>query len=364
MKILFLNSLGKTQWGGGEKWMLISGKGLASRGHQVTIACIKGSIIEQKSKDIGLNTWNYSIPADIAFWKEAPLKTYLKRYKIDVLICCQNKDVKIGAKAARKIGSKAIFARQGIQNLTNKKKYIKPFSIYIDGIIANTLSIKNIYEAFGWFPENFIHVIYNGVEIPVNTESVNLHELYMLPDKSKTIFSAGRLDPQKGFDLLIDVAVKAKKQNLNWQFIIAGEGKTKDQLKSIAEKKGVSDLMHFIGFSYDIQTLLKSSDIFVLPSRYEGMPNALLEAMAMGKASVATRVNGAPELIEDGISGFLVESENVDQLFQKLELLLTDNSLRISMGQKALSRVKNHFTINKMIDKLEALLLKQISKTN
>lgn len=364
MKILFLNSLGKTKWGGGEKWMIVSGEGLVSRGHQVTIACIKGSIIEQKSKEAGLNTWNYSIPADIAFWKEAPLKTYLNQYKIDVLICCQNKDVKIGAKAARKIGLKAIFARQGIQNLTNKKKYIKPFTKYIDGIITNTLSIKKIYKAFGWFPEHFIHVIYNGVEIPINTESINLHKLYSLTAKSKTIFSAGRLDPQKGFDLLIDVAVKVKQQNLNWQFIIAGEGKIKNQLKNIAEKKGVSSIIHFIGFSYKIPTLLKSCDIFVLPSRYEGMPNALLEAMAMGKASVATRVNGASELIDDGISGFLVESENVNQLFNRLEVLLSDDSLRISMENNAFARIKNHFTIDKMIDNLEVLFLKHINDTD
>ena len=73
----------------------------------------------------------------------------------------------------------------------------------------------------------------------------------------------------------------------------------------------------------------------MLPSRYEGMPNALLEAMAMGKASVATSVNGAPELVEEGVSGFLVASENVDQLFTKINELLTNESLRKSMENRA-----------------------------
>jgi len=363
MNILFLNSLGKSKWGGGEKWMILAGKGLADRGHRVTIACRPGSKIEQKSIVKGLDTWHFSIPADIAFWKIYPLKNYLKKNSIDVLICCQNKDVKIGARAARSLGTPAIFARQGIQNLTNKKKYIRPFTQYIDGIITNTLSIKKVYEGFKWFPENFIHVIYNGIEIPKNNLPINLYETYDLPHDSKIIFSAGRIDYQKGFDLIIKVAIKAKSQGLNWQFLIAGEGKIKEKLINYSKNEKVSELIHFIGFSDQIPSLLDAAEVFVFPSRYEGMPNALLEAMAIGKASVATSVNGAPELVENGVSGFLVDSENVDQIFDRLNELLTNEKLRKSMGKEALLRVKNNFTVEKMIDNLEILFQNQITKS-
>lgn len=107
-------------------------------------------------------------------------------------------------------------------------------------------------------------------------------------------------------------------------------------------------------------SLLVSADIFVLPSRYEGMPNVLLEAMAMKKASVATAVNGAPELVENGVSGLLVESENVSQLYDKIAELLSNETLRGSMEIKAKLRVKEYFTIPTMIDKLESLFYKQI----
>ena len=363
MNILFLNSLGKSKWGGGEKWMVLAGKGLTNRGHHVTIACRPDSTIEQKSMEKGLNVFHFVIPSDIAFWKMVALKTLLSKSRIDVLICCQNKDVKIGARAARSLGIKAIFARQGIQNLTNKKKYIKPFTHYIDGIITNANSIKKTYENFGWFPDDFIHVVYNGVELPVNTPIMDLHEEYELAQKSQTIFSAGRLDHQKGFDLLIKVALKAKQQQLNWQFVIAGNGKLKNELTSMVKKSGVTDMVHFIGFSDQVPSLVKSADVFVLPSRYEGMPNAVLEAMSMGKACVATSVNGAPELVEDGISGFLVASENVDQLFEKLKIILADEKLRMSMGLKARERVQSHFTIENMIDNLEKLFKNQIEKS-
>jgi glycosyltransferase involved in cell wall biosynthesis len=360
MNILFLNSLSKSKWGGGEKWMIFAGAGLANRGHKVTIACINNSVIEKKAVEKGLSTWHFSISAEIAFWKAGVLKSFLKSQKVDVLICCQNKDVKIGARAARQLGIKAIYARQGIQNLKNKKKYIRPFTQYIDGIITNTLSIKNIYDNFGWFPDHFIHVIYNGVELPSEVDDIDLHSSYQIPDKCKVIFSAGRLDYQKGFDLLIEVAALAKEQNLNWQLLIAGEGKLKSELNAMASQKGVSEFIKFIGFSNNIPALLKACDVFVLPSRYEGMPNALLEAMAMGKASVATNVNGASELVEDGTSGFLVDSENTGQIFAKLKELLSNETLRLSMGNEALLRVKNNFTFDKMTDDLEQLLKKQI----
>jgi glycosyltransferase involved in cell wall biosynthesis len=362
MNILFLNSLGKAKWGGGEKWMVNAGKGLASRGHKVTIACIPGSVIEKKSRDAGLKTWSFFISVDIAFWKIPSLKLFLLNNKIDVLICCQNKDVKIGARAARQVGIKAIFARQGIQNLTNRKKYIKPFTQYIDGIITNTNSIKVIYESFGWFPDNFIHVVYNGVETDTDVQEMNLREKYQLPDNSSIIFSAGRLDRQKGFDLLIEVAKMAKDKNLNWQFIIAGEGKLKDTLNGQALRLGVSDMVHFTGFTHHVTAMLKASDVFVMPSRYEGMPNALLEAMAFGKANVATSVNGAPELVEDGVTGFLVETENTAQIFDKLSGILTNTALRKSMEQKSKKRVIEHFTFDKMTDNLLNLINNQLRK--
>jgi glycosyltransferase involved in cell wall biosynthesis len=287
---------------------------------------------------------------------------FLLNRNIDVLICCQNKDVKIGAKAAREVGIKAIFARQGIQNLSNKRKYIRPFTEYIDGIITNKNSIKKNYESFGWFPPGFIHVVYNGVNVPGTVREFDLHEKYALPPGSRVIATAGRLDHQKGFDLLIKVAQMAKVQKRNWQFIIAGQGKLKNALHAMAERLGVDDMVHLIGFSHDVYSLIKSSDVFVLPSRYEGMPNALLEAMALGKANVATAVNGAAELVIDGVTGFLVEPEETQRMFEKMDLILNNDTLRNSMGRKSKERVEKYFTNEKMVEHLERIFLDRLGR--
>ena len=128
MNILFLNSLQKSKWGGGEKWMILAGKGLSLRGHRVIIACQANSVIEHKTIESGLDVLDFSIPMDVAIWKIPVLQSILRKHEIEVLICCQNKDVKVGAKAARQIGIKGIFSRQGVRNLSDKKKYIRPFT--------------------------------------------------------------------------------------------------------------------------------------------------------------------------------------------------------------------------------------------
>ena len=342
--------------------MIKAGKGLMGSGHRVTIACLPDSVIEKRALEASLATWSFTIPVDIALWKIPVIQKYLKKNQVDVLICCQNKDVRIGGRAAKKAGTKAIFARQGIQNLTNKNKYIKPFTKYIDGIITNTKSIKEIYEGFGWFPEDFIHVVYNGVEVNEHKNKIDLYKKYNLPKNSQIIFSAGRLDEQKGFDLLIKVAAKARESDLDWQILVAGEGKYREALEEQAENENVADRFHLIGFEKDIASLNSSCDIFVLPSRYEGMPNALLEAMAVGKANVATAVNGAPELVIDGKTGYLVESENVEQIFEKTRAILEDDKLRASMGKASLERVKKDFSMSALNSNLEMLFKSQLNK--
>ena len=361
MNILFLNSLGRKKWGGGEKWMINAASGLAMRGHKVFIATRKGSLIEQKAKIRGLEIIHFSFFTDLDFHKITGLQKILKNHTINVLVCCQNKDVKIGGKAARMIGTPAIFARQGVQNLSNKQRYVKPFTQYIDGIITNTASIKSTYESFGWFPDNFIHVVYNGVKITANTQQINLRDKFGIPPEASVIASAGRLDYQKGFDLLITVAEKSKRLGLNWYFLVAGQGKLKNKLDTLAKEMKVEERFKLIGFYDDIEGFIKSADVFVLPSRYEGMPNVVLEAMSLGKACVVTRVNGAAELIEHNKSGILVDWENPEVLFAGIKEVLTDDQLKTKLEQQALKRVSQNFTLDKMIDQLETIFLRQIS---
>ncbi|MFB6317386.1 glycosyltransferase family 4 protein [Saccharicrinis sp. FJH54] len=363
MNILFINSLRKNRWGGGEKWMVEAAAGLSALGHHTIVGCLKNSFIEHKAVQKGVETIEFGIPSDISFLSIPKLKKILINSHIDVLVCCQNKDVKIGGRAARQAGTKAVFSRQGLQLFTNKRKYKYPFTRLIDGIITNTHSIKQIYESFGWFPNDFIHVIYNGMSMPEIDKTVNRQRLFGTTKDEKIIFSAGRLSEQKGFSFLIDAAKMCKNKNPDFRFFIAGSGKLESELKTSVQQLGLERHVHFIGFIEDLSAYYQAADVFVLPSLYEGMPNVVMEAMAHGTPAIATRVNGAEELIKNEINGYLIEPESAGEIVEKLELYFSDHTNRKEMGKAARTHISKHFTTEVMSRKLESLFLNQLNTT-
>ena len=350
MKILILNTF--KEWGGGEWWTVILGKGLKSMGHHVVIACPTGTETEKNARRAGLEVFQFDIGPDVAFWKIPPMMRYLKKHRIDVMLCNQNRDVKIGALAGRLANTPAIFARQGLDIMRKKWSHKIPFTKFIDGIITNTNALKELYMSYGWFDQGFIHAVHDGIEIPEEVAFLNLHDRYDLPEQSKVIVSAGRLMPQKGFDLLVKVAGMAKDKRMPWRFLVAGTGKSEDDLKKLASSMGVDDYIRFIGFQSDVLPLMKSADLFVLSSRSESMSNVLREAMVVRTACVATDVQGVNELIEDGISGLIVESGKAESIYLGIEKVLSDPELQNKLAENGHDRVKTAFDLDRMTKKI------------
>ncbi|MDZ4122481.1 MAG: glycosyltransferase [Candidatus Cloacimonadaceae bacterium] len=230
MRILFLNSIGKKKYGGGEKWMIRASQELVKRGHTVFFGAKNGSVLLGKAADAGLQTWGIDIHADISPLATHRIVNFLKTNQIDVLICNLNKDVRVGGLAARIAGTPLVLARHGMLLCGRKTKHRLTLCNLTDGIITNTKSIKETYGTYGWFTEDFVKVLYNGVELVENIEPVDLHTQY--PGK-KIVLSAGRLAEQKGFDYLISAAATICKDRDDIIFLIAGEGKLEKQLQSM-----------------------------------------------------------------------------------------------------------------------------------
>jgi len=161
-----------------------------------------------------------------------------------------------------------------------------------DGIITNSLTIKETYGEYGWFSKNFVKVIYNGLVIPEKVEPFDFSKRF--PGK-KIIYSAGRLSEQKGFAYLIEAAAILKKSRNDLVFAISGEGKLEEELKTQIKAAGLEDSFVLLGFTANIFPYLKGCDLFVLASLFEGMPNVVMEAMGMKKPVITTDVNGARE---------------------------------------------------------------------
>ncbi len=198
-----------------------------------------------------------------------------------------------------------------------------------------------------------IRVIPNGIP-PVVKEIVNRSELRRevgMESNGVLLISVGRLVYQKGHEFLIRALPAVLRQFPNTRVCICGEGRLRRQLETEITELKLSDKIRLMGNRNDVAQLLECADIFVLPSRWEGLPVALLEAMGTGLSVVATRVEGVEEVVQDDVQGLLVPPEDSDALAAALVQLISSPELRRRMGEAATRRIAGSYTIDIMCEK-------------
>jgi glycosyltransferase involved in cell wall biosynthesis len=353
MNILFSNSIGRDKFGGGEKWMVNAAKELAKRGHNVVLGSKKNSKILDYATSNGVKTTVFEIRGDISPLSTLKVAAFLKQQAIDVLICNLNKDVRVAGLAAQIVQTPVVLARHGMLLCGNKWKHKVTLTKLVDGIITNSNTIKESYRNYGWFDDDFVKVIYNGIIIPETIVAYNFSVRF--PGK-KIIYSAGRLSEQKGFTWLIEAAAILKKTRNDLIFAISGEGKLEADLKKQVANASLEDSFIFMGFTDNIYPYLKGCDLFVLASLFEGMPNVVMEAMAMQKAVIATDVNGARELMVDGKTGIIVPPKQPEALADAITKIIDKPEILAEFGKSGYERVTHEFTMNAMGNKLEEYL--------
>ena len=358
MNIFFLNTF--PVWGGCERWVVQVGKCLHERGHNIVISSLPGSETEKNAQNAGLDIFPIKINMDVAFWKIPRLMRYFKKHQIDVVVCVQNRDVKVGALAAKLAKVPVVLVRNGLDVIKQKPYHKLAFTRFVDGIMTNAMVLKETYMKYGWFQDDFIHVIYDGLKIPEQVEKLDLKKQLGFPEDCCLIVSAGRLVPQKGFDYLIEVASMAKKHDKNWRFAVVGTGELKNELLQLVKEKDVADFIKFIGFKSDVLPFISAGDLYVLSSRWEGLSSVLREAMSLGKASISTAVNGVPELYQDNRAGLMVEKDNPKAIFNGIDKVFSDPELKTKFERNSILRIKEDFTEAIMIDKIEALFLQKL----
>ncbi len=198
------------------------------------------------------------------------------------------------------------------------------------------------------------------VHIPV---SVDTQKFRPAPERrpnparpERDIICMARLDYQKGIDVLLHAwgrmmrAPAEWRANLKPRLFLAGEGAFRPQLEQIVAGLGISDSVKFLGLRTDVVDLLQQSWGFALPSRYEGMPSALLEAMACGLPCVAARVSGSEDIIADGINGLLVEPEQPAEMALALRRIIEDTDLAQRLGREARAIVVREYQLPTIVE--------------
>jgi glycosyltransferase involved in cell wall biosynthesis len=373
-KINVLQLVEGFSFGGAEGKLLELVERLDKSKYNVTVCSLGlGGILQEKFEKIGVKVFVISRKSkfDCAFIFK--LVKLMREEKIDILQTTLFFADFIGPIAAKLAGVRVTLAWETISapEWLVKRRLIayKIAMKFADKIISVSEATKTwSIKKRGISPEKLVTIPY-GVDLQkynLNPASEKRKELGV---SSGTILfgTVARLHKQKGHVYLIKAVKDVVKEIPNVKFVFIGDGELREELEEQVNKLKIADNFLFLGFRYDVNELLKTLDVFILPSLYEGLPNVILEAMACGRPVIATSVDGSPEAIENNVTGILVPPRDPVFLKQAISQLAKNKKLRESMGKEGRYRVEKYFSLRGQLEKFENMydkfFLKKVVRT-
>jgi glycosyltransferase involved in cell wall biosynthesis len=229
---------------------------------------------------------------------------------------------------------------------------------WADRVIFNSKSvIPYSIKHEGVHPDQAVYIP-NGVALDwgeSDSKTSNFRGQFGLTEDTCIIGTIGRLNPQKGHSFLFKAFAKLQERYQNLALIIVGDGPLRQELEELAGKLNISNQVFFLGERSDIPVILSEINIYAHPSIFEGMPNAVMEAMVAGKPVVATEVDGIGELIQHGQTGVLVNVQSAEALEDGLSELIGNQGFRNQIAKAAALRMKKEFSVEKMVNSFDQL---------
>ncbi len=250
---------------------------------------------------------------------------------------------------------------RNIYNLRPKYRLLH-FGIdkFLHAWIVNSEAAAHSMSRLAWIPRRKFHVVRNGVSTSLVQSSLTVEEA-----KSKLGFSGdavlvtmvARLEPQKNIPMLLESAVKVAAKEPKVRFLLVGKGSQEHELRQRVPALGLNGAVSFLGQRSDIDLILAATDISVLTSNHEGLPNVVIEAMTAGKPIACTDYAGAREIMAHEQNALLSPCGNSDAFAENVLRLVRDPSLRRSLGENAINYAEREFSPSAMARRLEAVYL-------
>lgn len=254
------------------------------------------------------------------------------------------------------------------QGLPRRRRLIRR-SLYplADVVFTVSQELRDYHARQSLYDPAKIRVVSNGVDTvrfsPSAQARAAARRKFDLEPDSFVLGSAGRMVTIKDYRSLLAAAEILVSRGINAHVLLAGVGPELEDLRTAAARSPeLARRVSFLGSVEKIEEVMSAMDVFVLPSLLEGMSNTILEAMACGLPVVATAVGGNPELVEDGITGWLFPPGNVLELAGRMESLARNSDLLQKFGKAARERAVNHFSLDRMISNYQALYLELAAK--
>jgi glycosyltransferase involved in cell wall biosynthesis len=288
----------------------------------------------------------------------------LKEHNVDIIHCHAHKSTVYGTVAAVLAKTPVVMAHvHGLGRSRNFRRKLMNFLLFkkINKIVPVAKSVREDVLKNNWsVPEEKIFVLENSIDYrrfaDVSISKEDAKKMLGLPSDAFVFGTIGRLAPTKGLLYLIEAFPKVKEQKPSAHLVLLGDGPCRAELEQQASNMSCRDSIHFLGYRDNIEQLLRGMDVFVLSSVAEGMPRAILEAMAAGVPCVATEVGGIPEIISGNNVGVLVSPKDSEALAEAMISIanITDEKLEKQV-EKAQNRVRQFYSHQIVQEKLRKL---------
>jgi len=360
MNICFFNTTAFL--GGGEKKHLGYALKYKEFGHSVQMVVGPGSVLESKCiehkieyKTVKLGGTSFLNPIKIG-----KLKAWFSEKQVDVVFFNGSKDIKTGGKAATHARVKHRVYWRGIAvspKPTRLNQMI--FGKYLTQVITNSQETKNkILESLPQAATK-THVVYNGIDFAAYDSIPNTSD--EIPNRTAKLVlgNAARLTKQKAQHILIDLAIRLKQEEIDFEVWIAGKGEEKENLEQLISANGLQNHVKMLGFISNVKAFMSAIDILVFPSFWEGFGFSIVEANACNKPVIGFRISSNPEIIEHKENGVLVDEISSERFVEETLQLIQNDKLRAHISENASTRVRIKFDLDNQAQEM----LKKVTET-
>jgi sugar transferase (PEP-CTERM/EpsH1 system associated) len=350
--------------GGLERVVINLAKGLKGEGHLVKICCLNGKgVLGEEVEEAGIEVFSLKKKPGIVWNLPYRISKIIVENNIEVVHTHNEAGLIYGATAS--ILSRVpeiVHTEHGKEPGYDKKKVLEfaegLLLRKVNHVVAVSKDAKNKILKLSGIDKDKVLVIPNGIDVENYFRPESRKEkrnLLGIGPESFVIGNIGRLVPLKNQEFLMDIFSKLSEEFPNLKLVIVGDGPIRGALERYSSEHGMNDSVLFLGERKDIAELLSTFDLFVLPSLTEGVSLTLLEAMAAGKAIVASAVGGNPEVIEDEKTGLLIPVNEKQQWIEAIRMLIRNDDKRRSISEMAMAEVNERFSLQKMVEDYEKI---------
>lgn len=289
------------------------------------------------------------------------LARFIRKEKIDIVHCFLPTANAWGRLGGILAGTKVVVSERNVESW--KPWYWlwldRLLARYTSIILTNAEAIKRFVVSSTKIEPDRVRVIYNSVNSArfSSADSIALRSKLRIMPEMRVITSIGRLEEQKDFPTFLAACAMVREwvSPLPIRILVVGQGSLREELERQAQTLGLTGETVFLGWRKDIETVLALTDVFVLTSIREGLPNVVLEAMAAGKPVVASRVGGTPEAVVDGVTGLLISPRDAPRCAEAICRLLNNPTEATAMGARGQAHVLGMFTQARMVRETEQI---------